>query len=130
MKGILENYACDINMAQVDLPAMRDFLLKNEVFLLRLVENPMVFEHESFTDLIFAINHLKEELKARGSLAELPQKDRDHLSFDFKRIYSRMVPEWLKYMEYLKNHYPYLFNLAMRTNPFDAAASVVFKDEV
>jgi hypothetical protein len=32
-------------------------------------------------------------------------------------------------MEYLKNHYPYLFNLAMRKNPFDESASVVVKQE-
>jgi len=28
-------------------------------------------------------------------------------------------------MEYLKNHYPYLFSLAMRKNPFDDSASVI-----
>ena len=38
------------------------------IFFLRLVENPMVFEHETFTDLILAINHLDEELKARDNL--------------------------------------------------------------
>ena len=31
----------------------------------------MVFEHESFTDLILAINHLTEEMKARGDLSSL-----------------------------------------------------------
>ena len=52
-----------MRLTRVDLDATRDFLLKNEEFLLRLVENPMVFEHESFTDLILAISHLTEELK-------------------------------------------------------------------
>jgi hypothetical protein len=28
-------------------------------------------------------------------------------------------------MEYLRAHYPYLFSLAMRKNPFDTSASVV-----
>jgi len=28
-------------------------------------------------------------------------------------------------MEYLKDHYPYLFHLAMRKNPFDSSASVI-----
>jgi hypothetical protein len=32
-------------------------------------------------------------------------------------------------MEYLKAHYPYLFSLAMRTNPFDSKASVVIHQE-
>jgi len=36
-----------------------------------------------------------------------------------------LVQEWLDYMEYLKVNYPYLFSLAMRTNPFDRKASPV-----
>lgn len=129
LKKILESYACTVDIDRIDIHAMQDFLLHNESFLLRLVENPMIFERESFTDLIFAINHLTEELKARDNLTALPQRDRAHLAIDFKRIYSQLVPEWLKYMEYLKEHYPYLFNLAMRTNPFDTSASVVFGDD-
>jgi hypothetical protein len=30
-------------------------------------------------------------------------------------------------MKHLKENYPYLFSLAMRTNPFDADASVIVK---
>jgi hypothetical protein len=30
-------------------------------------------------------------------------------------------------MEHLKDNYPYLFSLAMRTNPFDQDASVIVK---
>jgi len=57
----------------------------------------------------------------------LPPADLHHLSVDIQRVYALLVPEWLKYMSYLKDHYPYLFNLAMRTNPFDDSASVVVK---
>jgi len=115
---------CAIDPALIDLPALREFLLKNEDFILRIVENPMVFEHESFTDLILAATHLSEELKARGDLSRLPPTDIAHLKGDMERVYSRLVPEWVKYMEYLQRSYPYLFSLAMRTNPFDAKAKV------
>ena len=47
----------------------------------------MVFEHESFTDLILALNHLTEELKARGDLTSLPPADVRHLTTDIKRGY-------------------------------------------
>jgi hypothetical protein len=125
MKGVMQKYSCGVETDQIDLVAARDFFLKNEEFMLTLVENPMVFEHESFTDLILAISHLTEELKARDSLFGLPMADRGHLAVDFNRVYSRLIPEWLRYMEYLQAHYPYLFHLAMRKNPFDASASVV-----
>jgi len=85
----------------------------------------MVFEHEAFTELLLAINHLTEELKARGALSDLPPADRAHLTGDMQRVYARLVHEWLRYMEYLRDNYPYLFSLAMRKNPFDPAASVV-----
>jgi len=124
----LTSWECRIDPARVDREALRALLLQNEDFLLRIVENPMVFEHESFTDLILAITHLDEELKARADLLHLPPADIAHLKADMERGYSRLVPEWLKYMEYLRNHYPYLFSLAMRTNPFDEKATVVISD--
>jgi hypothetical protein len=125
MKAVLCSRECTIDIGQVDLAAMRDFLIRKEEFLLRLVENPMVFEHESFTDLLLALSHLAEELKSRDSLEALPPEDIAHLTGDIRRVYSLLVPEWLKYMAYLRDHYPYLFSLAMRKNPFDPSASVV-----
>jgi hypothetical protein len=125
VKLCLDSHACSVATDHLDLFALRDMLVKNEDFLLRIVENPMVFEHESFTDLLLAVTHLTEELKARGSLASLPPSDLAHLEGDIRRVYSQLVPEWMKYMEYLKGHYPYLFSLAMRKNPFDPKASVV-----
>jgi hypothetical protein len=125
MKKVMQEYSCGVEMDRIALDAVREFLLKNEEFMIRLAENPMVFEHESFTDLILAISHLTEELKARDRLDGLPKDDMAHLAIDFRRIYSHLIPEWLRYMEYLKNHYPYLFSLAMRKNPFDDSASVV-----
>ncbi|MDD5585217.1 MAG: hypothetical protein PHV55_09220 [Candidatus Omnitrophica bacterium] len=46
------------------------------------------------------------------------------LSGDMKRAYQQLILRWLDYMKYLKQDYPYLFSLAMRTNPFDANAAV------
>jgi len=123
----LAEWQCTLDPLHINLPALRDFLAENEDFLLRIVENPTVFEHESFTNLILSVAHLTEELKARGDFADLPPSDIAHLKGDAQRVYSRLVPEWLKYMEYLQRSYPYLFNLALRKNPFDKEASVVVR---
>lgn len=125
LKSTVGHYACGVDTERVELEAVRAFLLDNEEFMMRLVENPMIFEHESFTDLILAISHLTEELKSRDSLTSLPPEDMTHLAGDCKRVYSLLIPEWVGYMEYLRAHYPYLFSLAMRKNPFDTSASVV-----
>ena len=99
--------------------------MKKRDFLLRLLENPTLLEHEAFTDLLRAVFHLTEELQSRQSGIELPPNDYMHLAGDIKRVYSLLVQQWLDYMKYLKVNYPYLFSLAMRTNPFDQEASPV-----
>jgi hypothetical protein len=130
VQACLKDYSCTVVIDLVDMETLKSFLVNHENFLLRLVENPMVFEHETFTDLILAINHLDEELKAREDLFSLPPSDRAHLKKDIERVYSQIVPEWLRYMEYLKIHYPYLFSLALRKNPFDKSASVIITQDL
>jgi hypothetical protein len=102
----------------------KKFLVDERKFLLALLENPNLLEHETFTDLLWAVFHLMEELENRVDLSKLPKSDYNHLSGDVVRIYSLLIVEWLQYMEHLLNNYPYLFSLAVRTNPFDQQAHV------
>jgi len=95
--------------------------------LLGLLENPNLLEHESFTNLLWAVFHLTDELAHRSDLVKLPDTDYQHLAGDMKRVYHQLIIQWLNYMKHLKQDYPYLFSLAMRTNPFDINASVVVK---
>ena len=44
---------------------------------------------------------------------------------DIKRAYGLLTRQWLDYMQYLKNRYPFLFSLALRTNPFAESASAI-----
>ena len=124
MSKRLKNYNYGIETQKVDFKDLRSFLTEKKDFLLRLLENPNILEHESFTDLLRAVFHLTEELMARTDFAKLPTSDFEHLAGDIKRVYILLVHQWLDYMKYLKNNYPYLFSLAMRRNPFDEHASV------
>lgn len=123
----LKDYDYEVEIAKVDLEDLRSFLMGKSDFLLRLLENPNLLEHESFTDLLRAVFHLTEELTSREDIRQLPDTDYKHFSGDIKRAYNLLVNEWLDYMKYLKNNYPYLFSLAMRTNPFDQEASAIVK---
>ena len=106
------------------LESNKEFLMQKRKFLLGLLENPNLLEHETFTDLLRAVFHLTEELESRPDLTNLSRPDYIHLSGDTKRVYSILIYEWLRYMEYLQENYPYLFSLAVRKNPFDLEASV------
>ncbi|MFO8009934.1 MAG: hypothetical protein R6U89_03880 [Dehalococcoidia bacterium] len=119
----LREYDYQINGKDIQLENLGKFLVGKRDFLLGLMENPTVLEHELFTDLLQAVFHLTEELAARGDLCSLPDSDCEHLVGDIRRVYSRMVHQWLDYMQHLKVNYPYFFNFAMRTNPFDQTAS-------
>jgi hypothetical protein len=112
-----------IQFQEGDLGDLRDFLVKKRDFLLRLLENPNLLEHDSFSSLLLAVFHLTEELTQRRDLDRLGQPDREHLANDVQRGYVSLIREWLAYMAHLQVHYPYLFSLALRTNPFDPFAT-------
>ncbi|MGC9554225.1 MAG: hypothetical protein ACP5EK_02835 [Thermoplasmatota archaeon] len=67
--------------------------------------------------MLRAVFHLTEELAHRKDFSGLPDTDLGHLATDIRRAYVLMVHEWLDYMQHLKDNYPYLFSLALRTNP-------------
>ncbi len=123
----LRHHRYGVAIDAADLEELRRYLVKRRNFLLRLLENPVLLEHESFTDLLRATFHLAEELERRGEFAGLPESDIRHLTGDISRVYGLLTGEWLSYMEYLGRNYPYLFSFAMRANPFDETASTVVR---
>jgi len=119
----LKSYDCEIQSQRGELEALRNFLVGKRNFLLGLLQNPNLLEHDTFTDLLWAVFHLTEELAHRKDLKQLPETDYEHLAGDIKRAYGLLISEWIDYMKHLKSDYPYLFSLAMRTNPFDPKAT-------
>jgi len=120
----IQGYESVIDSKRGDLREVKDFLVGKRQFLLVLLENPNLLEHESFTEALWAVFHLTDELAHRKDLTTLPVTDYQHLSGDIKRVYKQLILQWLDYMRHLKRDYPYLFSLAMRTNPFDVNAVI------
>lgn len=127
MSKRLKHYDFKMKNQRDLLEELKGLLIGKRDFLLRLLENPNLLEHESFTDLLWAVFHLNEELTYRVIITELPDTDYEHLEGDIKRVYALLVSEWLSYMRHLKDDYPYLFSLAVRLNPFDPNASAEVK---
>ena len=123
----LKNYDYGVEIQKVELEDLANFLMAKRDFLLRLLENPTLLEHESFTELLRSVFHLTEELANREALTQLPDTDYQHLASDIRRAYVLLVHQWLDYMKHLKDNYPHLFSLAMRANPFDRDASPIVK---
>lgn len=108
-----------------DLEALKGMLVDRRAFVLGLLQNPNLLEHDSFTDMLWAVCHLTDELAHRPSLADIPDSDLTHLTGDARRAYGLLVREWVDYLRHLKRDYPYLFSLAVRTNPFDPQATPI-----
>lgn len=118
----LEGHDIGVDSRQGDLATLKGFLMEKRGFMLGLLGNPNLMEHDEFTDLLWAVFHLIEELEARRSLAWLSPADLEHLSGDIKRAYGLLLREWVVYIQHLNQDYPYLFSLAVRMNPLNPEA--------
>lgn len=103
---------------------LQQFLLEKRGFLIGLLENQNLMEKDDFSNLIQGIFHLDEELENRDFETSIPESDYEHLINDVNRVYSSLIYEWIIYLQYLKINYPYMFSLAVRTNPFDEKADI------
>jgi hypothetical protein len=115
--------SCGVDLSKIDLLALRTHLLGQRQFMLRLLENPNLLEHDRFTDLLWAVLHVEEELEARTSLLDLRTSDEAHLGLDVRRAFTQLLAEWVLYVGHLKEDYPYLFSLVLRMQPFQETPS-------
>lgn len=120
----LQKHEYNMHIDRADLEELRTYLIGKRNLLMILMENPNLLEHDRFTDMLWAVFHLTEELIHRESLKNLPENDMQHLHGDMKRAYKTVIFEWIEYAKYLRVAYPYLFSLTMRTNPFNPNASI------
>ena len=127
LKKRMSGYDYPMDPDILNLEEILDFLCTKADFLLRLLENPSLLEEEGLTGALRAVFHLRDELEHRRGLTDLPASDLAHLCGDAGRAYRNLTDQWLEYVEYLQQHYPYLYSLAVRTNPFSPAASVVVR---
>jgi len=88
-------------------------LVEKKSFLINLLENSNLLEHDSFTDMLWAVFHVADELQNRNvDYSSLPEEDITHLSADILRAYTALAREWIGYMIYLHDEYPYLYKTA------------------
>ncbi|WP_432402040.1 hypothetical protein [Wukongibacter sp. M2B1] len=116
-KLLNEEFQYDIDIDKVDIGKFANLLRSKREFLLGLLQNPSLLEHETFTELLTAVFHLEDELHHHTNYDDLTKEDYEHLKGDIERVYPLLVREWIVYIKYIKNNYPYLFSLAMRYNP-------------
>jgi hypothetical protein len=123
----LKEYPYKVDLDSASLDELKIFLISKRGDLMNLLENPNLLEHETFTDLLWAVFHLTDELLHRTDFSTIPESDLNHLKVDLIRAYRLIVIEWLAYMKHLKNDYPYLFSIAVRINTFNPDADIIVR---
>jgi len=121
---IIKGFNFHLEFDGSNLVLIREFLSSKRNNLLMFFDNPILIEHETFTDLILALSHAEQELSNRKDLMHLTTRDQAHIVMDIERVYKLLFLEWLQYMNHLRKAYPFLYSFSVRTNPFDPNADV------
>lgn len=113
IKKRAKEFQFDIYADPQKLEKLASNLNQYREFTLNMLGNDNLLEHDSFTDMLWAVFHVVDELQVRKNFTNLEKSDIEHLSFDIFRAYSSMVSEWINYMSYLHEEYPFLYNTAI-----------------
>ncbi|QYE98653.1 hypothetical protein [Paraclostridium sordellii] len=117
IKKCLNEYDYKVDMNNIDLSSIKNILLENNNLFVTLISNENVFQHQIFTDLLMSVVHLRDEIIFMEKDDNL-ELNINHLENDVIRVYKNISIQWISYLEYLNKSYPFLYNNAIRVNPF------------
>jgi len=96
---------------------MKEPLLASKADLQAIASNPALLEHEDFTDMLWAIFHMIDELTLRGEMSDQTDADIAHLNVDLERALRGLLMNWVCHIEHIKSEYPYLYVIEAKKNP-------------
>ncbi|HAL74839.1 MAG TPA: hypothetical protein DCM45_07120, partial [Clostridiales bacterium] len=123
--NLLEKEPVKVVIDLHELPDLANLFIDKKSQILSLFENPSLLEHDRFTEMLWALYHVHDELRSRDDLLALPASDVLHLSGDIQRAVQLLLIEWLSSMCQLKVRYPYLYSLAVRKCPLGESDVII-----
>lgn len=121
-ENAIEDHEHEVDMAKIDLNHLKSVLDDQENFLVNMISSPVLVEYDTFSDLLLSLFHLREELNMKlipENQLDMKAHHVEHLKVDINRAYRHLALEWVNYMKYLKDHYPFLYVTAITKNPYD-----------
>lgn len=110
----------NIDLDKIDYNQLKDLVISGRDILSSLISNENILDHETFTDLLMALMHLRDEIIFMEH-KELTQEDWIHIKGDLIRVYKNLTFQWINYLDHLKIFYPYQYSGAIKFNPFTLA---------
>lgn len=127
IRTVFNSHSAKLKVTPENFTQIMDALDSKHSFILTLLEHPALVQHERFSNLVWAMFHLEDELRHREGFENLPASDVAHLTGDIERVYTNLIIQWVDYMVYLRDNYPYLYSLAIRTGPFSSVEDPVVR---
>ncbi|MGL6293901.1 MAG: hypothetical protein ACRC2P_11290 [Eubacterium aggregans] len=93
---------------------LKAYFEEKNMSMLVIISNPALLEHKEFTDMFWAMFHLKDELKARDGFENLSEMGQYHLREDVELAMRGVLINWVRH---IKKEYPYLFLLEISQEP-------------
>jgi len=90
----------------------RQIITANQTNILVIASNPLIIEHECFTEMLWGVFHLMDEFRLRGSWDDLSKDDIYHFNQDFEEVLRLMLMNWVGNARYLKETYPAFYAAA------------------
>ncbi len=87
-------------------------IMDKQTGLLVISANPLLLEHEDFTNMLWGIFHLMDEFRLRGEYHQLSKSDISHFESDFSNLFHDILINWVSNVEYMKAEYPNYYNVA------------------
>lgn len=112
----IQKYKYRIEVTPEKVETLKLLLLQKRSVFLDMLGNSDLAEHDSFTDMLWALFHVADEL-AHQDMREQSRADMAHLRRDIQRAYPLLLLEWVKNLKYLHDEYPYMFDAAVRFSP-------------
>ena len=120
----------NIDIDKINLYELRKFLLNHKEFAISLLDNPAIIEHEAFTELLWNVLHVTDELKRVPSFENIEPEDYKDIKGDIEKLYKLLIYEWVRYVQYLRKRHHHIFIYEAKTNPLVPHAYHVKKRKI
>ena len=102
----IKNSGFTVNADMGIYTIISDVIIASKTDILILSSNPMLYDHEYFSDLLWELLHLMDEFRLRGDYVKLTPNDLTELNSDFAQVLELQLINWVVNAKYLKETYP------------------------
>lgn len=102
----IKNSGLTVNANMGMYTVISDIIIASKTDILILSSNPMLYDHECFSDLLWELLHLMDEFRLRGNYVKLTPDDLTELNSDFAQVLELLLINWVVNAKYLKETYP------------------------